>query len=176
MNVSARFVLLLLLAWLTPCYGESMEENRLKSAYVLNFAKFTEWPAETVWPGNKITLCTLGIKVLDGALVELAGRKAGGRELQVIQGMDADSDLRACHLVFIGKSERRSVANIIKALEHSPALTISDIDDFAEIGGGIGLLYRGNRIVFEVNLESTRKSRLHLPGKLLNLAYNVIGR
>lgn len=176
MNLFGRFSLILILAWQLPCLAEGMSEGQIKSAYVLNFANFVEWPAETVWVEGKATLCVVGSNVLGGALFELEGRKAGGRELHVLQRTGADGNWAACHLVFIGESERRSAAAILKVFENSPVLTISDIEDFAEMGGGIGLLYRGNKIAFEVNRASVTKANLHLPGKLLNLAANIFGK
>lgn len=168
-------VLLPLLVWLAPGRAEGMTEEQLKSAFVYNFAKFVEWPAGTVG-ADKITLCVVGSDVLGGALSTLDGRKAGGRELHVVQHANADDNLSACHLVFIGVSEQRRFVSIIKALGDAPALTISDIENFAEKGGGIGFVYRENKIVFEVNLASAQKSKLRLPGQLLNLASYVFRR
>ncbi|WP_054763237.1 YfiR family protein [Methylomonas koyamae] len=59
---------------------------------------------------------------------------------------------------------------------NAPVLTLSDIADFAEKGGGIALLFRDNKVVFEVNLESIRNAGLRLPGQLLNIATHVYGR
>lgn len=176
MNLFKRFSLVMILAWQLPCLAEGMSEGQIKSAYVLNFANFVEWPDGTVWENGKANLCVVGNNVLGGELFALEGRKAGGRELHVLQRTGAEENWAACHLVFIGESARRSASAIIRTLENSPILTISDMTDFAEMGGSIGLLYRKNKIAFEVNLASTKKSNLHLPGKLLNLAANVLGK
>jgi hypothetical protein len=165
-----------LLLWLQPCQAEEITEGQIKSAYVLNFAKFTEWPANAVWRDNKITLCAIGSNVLGGALMDLDKRRAGGRELGVIPHLEADNSLGSCNIVFIGESERKRVAEILKSIGESPTLTISDMDDFAEKGGCIGLKYQGSRVVFDVNLTSIRKTRLRLPSQLLNLASTVFGR
>ena len=166
---------LLLLAWLQPGLAQGMTESQIKTAYVLNFAKFVEWPAGAIG-ADRLTLCVVGNDVLGGALSALDGRKAGGHELHVVQRSNAGDNLRDCNIVFIGASEQRRFVAIIMTLGDSPALTISDIGDFAEKGGNIGLGYRDNKIVFEVNLGSIRKSRLRLPGQLLNLASYVYGR
>lgn len=177
MNPFKRFYLMLLfLSWLQPGLAEGMTEDQIKSSYVFNFAKFVEWPAGMIQVNDKITLCVIGSEVLDGALSTLDGRKAGGRELHVVQHINPDDDLNNCHLVFIGESEQRRFVSIIKSLGDSPILTISDIEDFAEKGGGIGLLYHENRIVFEVNLTSVQRTKLRLPGQLLNIASYVFGR
>jgi hypothetical protein len=186
MNLLLRFLIALVLLFglnVRPSMAE-LSEGQIKSAYVLNFVKFAEWPAGA-GVADKVMLCVVGSNVLGGALSELDGRKAGGRELRVVQYAsenllaghpNADSELGSCHVVFIGESEQRRFVPIIKALGDSPALTISDIEDFAEKGGCIGLRYRENKIVFEVNLTSIQKSKLRLPGQLLNLASYVFGR
>ncbi len=168
--------MLLFFAWPHPGQAGSMTEDQIKSAYVFNFAKFVEWPEGATGSHNKVTLCVVGSDVLGGALAALDGRKAGSRELHVVQHPDADGRLNDCHLVFIGASEQRRFVAIIKSLGDTPPLTISDIENFAEKSGGIGLLYRENKIVFEVNLASVQKSKLRLPAQLLNLASYVFGR
>lgn len=187
MNLLARFLIALVLLFgldVPPGKAELLE-SQIKSAYVLNFVKFAEWPAGVGAADDKMTLCVVGSNVLGGELSALGGRKAGNRELRVVQyasedllnwQSNASSELGSCQVVFIGESEQSRFVSIIKALGDSPALTISDIDDFAEKGGCIGLRYRENKIVFEVNLASTHKAQLRLPAQLLNLASYVFGR
>lgn len=159
-------------------------ESQIKTAYVLNFVKFTEWP-DGVGTDGKVTLCVAGNNVLDGTLATLNGRKAGAYELHVVQypfetlwteHANVNSALGKCQVVFIGASEQRRFIQIIKSLGDSHVLTISDIDDFSENGGGIGLSYRENKIIFEVNLASVQRSKLRLPGQLLNLASYIFKR
>lgn len=167
---------LLLLCFWRALSADGLSEGQIKAAYLYNFAKFVEWPAETLPAGGEIVLCVVGNNVLDGALDALNGRKAGERELRVEQRSYTDINLSSCHLLFIGSSEQQHFVVTLKALRDAPVLTLSDIGDFAEKGGGIGLLFRDNKVVFEVNLESTRNARLHLPGQLLNIASYVYGR
>lgn len=177
MNPFKHFYLMLLfLAWLQPSFAEGMTANQIKLSYVFNFAKFVEWPADMNLVNGKITLCVIGSNVLDGALSMLDGREAGGHELHVVQNINPADSLNSCHIVFIGESEQHRFVSIIKALGDSPVLTISDIEDFAEKGGDIGLLYHENKIIFEVNLTSVQRTKLRLPAQLLNIASYVFGR
>lgn len=156
--------------------AETLSEAQIKAAYVYNFAKFVEWPAEVLAPAADIVLCVVGNNALDGALQALEGRKAGERELRVVQRSYPDLQSNTCHLLFIAGSEQQRFVMILKALGNAPVLTMSDAGDFAEKGGGIALLFRENKVVFEVNLESTRNAGLRLPGQLLNIAAFVYGR
>lgn len=175
--------ILLLVLDVRLCWSANLD-NQLKTAYVLNFVKFTEWPAG-VGADGKVMLCVVGKNVLDGTLAMLDGRKAGGHELHIVHYLSetifaghpyAGSSLDNCQVVFIGESEQRHFISIIKSVGDSPVLTISDIDDFAENGGSIGLRYREGKIIFEVNLASVQRSKLRLPGQLLNLASFIFKR
>lgn len=159
-----------------PLPADGLSEGQIKAAYLYNFAKFVEWPAEVLPADAEIQLCVVGNNVLDGALETLDGRSIGGHRLRVIQRNHAELTLIDCHLLFIGSSEQQRFLVTLKTLGSAPVLTLSDIGDFAEKGGGIGLLFRDSKVVFEVNLETIRNARLHLPGQLLNIASYVYGR
>ncbi|MCK9608551.1 MAG: YfiR family protein [Methylomonas sp.] len=159
-----------------PQWADGLSEKQIKAAYLYNFAKFVEWPADMLSPNAEILLCIVGNNALDGALDGLNGRNVGEHPLRVEQKNYADLSVAGCHLLYIGDSEQAHFLVILTALGNAPTLTLSDIDDFAEKGGGIGLLFRDNKVVFEVNLESIRKAGLHLPSQLLNIASYVYGR
>ena len=159
---------------LQPCRAE-LTEVQIKSAYIFNFIKFAEWPAGAVRPGEKLKLCVIGNDQLYASLSELEGRRAGEYELHVARPGTGENWL-SCQVLYIGEQEQRRLVPIIKSLGNAPVLTISDIPGFAERGGGIGLLQRNDRMLFEVNLASTRKAGLRLSSQMLNLAANIFGK
>ncbi len=184
MNPFVRFLIAsTLLFWLDVqlCMAD-ITEGQIKAAYVLNFVKFTEWPDGIISNDDNVTLCVVGSNALNGALAKLDGSSAGVHKLHVVQYpsenflawyQNADRVFSSCQVMFIGESEQRHFVPIIKSLGNSLVLTISDIDDFAEKGGCIGLRYQQNKIIFDVNMASLKKSKLRLPGQLLNLASYV---
>jgi hypothetical protein len=176
MNSLPRLLLAILLfaGGAQTCHAE-LSELQVKSAYVYNFIKFVEWPTDAVKPGKKIRLCVIGNDALLASISALNGRKAGEYELQTIPHVGNDN-LNTCHVLYIGEQEQRRLIPIIKSLGNAPVLTISDIPGFAERGGGIGLLNRNDRVLFEVNLASTRKAELRLSSQMLNLATNIFGK
>jgi hypothetical protein len=157
------------------CRAE-LSEVQIQSAYVFNFIKFSEWPATTLKPGDKLRVCVIGNDGIHATLTELDGRKAGEFVLQVMPLFTERSDFKTCHVLYIDEQEQRRFISILKSLGEVPMLTISDIPDFAERGGCIGLLNRDNKILFEVNLASTRKAGLRLSSQMLNLAANIFGK
>ncbi|MGR8929386.1 MAG: YfiR family protein [Gammaproteobacteria bacterium] len=155
---------------------EPLSLAEIKAAYIANFAKFVEWPADTLPKNGDLVLCVVGGNVLDGALDALSGRMIGEHRLRLESHQYSDLDLTSCHMLYIGISEQQRFLVTLKLVSNASVLTLSDIDDFAEKGGSIGLLFRDNKLVFEVNLEPIRKGRLHLPGQLLNIAAYIYGR
>lgn len=177
MKPAPRFLLvgLLLLAGMSMQSRAELSEVQVKSAYVFNFIKFVEWPAGAIRPGDKLRLCVIGDDELHASLSALNGRKLGEYELQLVH-VDSNPAWNACHVLFIGDREQRRLVPIIKSLGAAPVLTISDIPGFAERGGGIGLLNRNDKMLFEVNLASTRQAGLRLSSQMLNLASNIFGK
>ena len=77
-------------------------EYQIKAAYLLNFARYVEWPAARLPIGALLRLCVLGRDPFGGALMGLEGRQVNGHEMRLrqIEGVDQAGD---CHLVFIAE-------------------------------------------------------------------------
>jgi YfiR/HmsC-like len=175
---AARFLLAMLMLTGTGtqvCRAE-LSELQIESAYVFNFIKFVEWPAHTIKHGKNIRLCVIGNNRLHASLATLDGRTAGAYKLQIMPRTETAGGLENCEVLYIDAQMRRRVIPILKALAAKPVLTISDIPNFAELGGNIGLIYGENRVLFEINLASTRNAGLRMSSQMLNLATNIFGK
>jgi hypothetical protein len=144
-------------------------EGNVKAAMVLNFMKFVEWPASAFGsPGDPIVLSALGDDPVAASLSSLQGKTVSGR-LVVVQMVPTPSELKRCHVVFVGASEKQRLGPVLRAVQGWPALTISDLDGFAGRGGMIGFTRRDDRVGFEINDEAARKAGLQVSAKLLYL-------
>src|SRR5690348_13174827 len=65
--------------------GQEIEEYQMKAAYLYNFVKFVEWPAQSfASAASPIAMCVLGEDPFAGALDEVVrGKTAGGRAVVV---------------------------------------------------------------------------------------------
>ena len=178
MRYTSRFLGALLLAAGLNAQPSSaqLSEVQIESAYVFNFIKFVEWPADAVKSGGKIRLCVIGNDELQTSLATLNGRRVGEYELQIMPRKSNYEGFRECHVLYIDQQELRRFIPILKSLGTRPVLTVSDIPNFAERGGNIGLVYHENKVLFEINLASTRIAGLRLSSQMLNLAANVFGK
>jgi hypothetical protein len=159
----------LLLLPIMAAVADAPSEDSVKAAFVLNFAKYAEWPAVGMG-GNELRLCVIGQQTLSGKLTDLAGSKVQGRELRVRQ-VSRPEEWRECHLLFIPATEAHRLGALGSA---TPTLTIGDGADFAQAGGMIGLKQRASRIRFDINLAAARKAGVGLSSQLLKLADEVI--
>ena len=163
--------LLVLLAFCSAGYSQTVSEYQLKAAYLYNFAKFVEWPADTfAGPNAPLRICVLGQNPFAGDLEQItAGKSVNGRTIQVdhVQGV---SQARTCHIVFVSAAKNDEVKRILEGLRGASVLTVGDTKDFVAQGGIINLVLEDNRIRFEVNLKAATEGRLKISAKLLSLA------
>lgn len=151
----------------------ALTEAQAKAAFVLNFARYVEWPASAF--ANReapVVACLVGRDALGAALAALDGRAVQSRTLKVRRGVPAE-DLRGCHLVFIAESEDRRIVPIVRSVAGQPVLTVSDAERFIDIGGGIGLVFGDERLQFEVNRAALEQAQLKAAAPLLKLARNI---
>jgi uncharacterized protein DUF4154 len=151
-------------------------EAQVKAAYIYNFGKFVRRSSDRGALPDSFQICILGKDpfgpVLDSTV---AGETIDGKRITVhrlagLQGVDQ------CGMLFIGASEEGRLAPILATALRRNVPTVSDIRNFADRGGLIGLVKQQDRIRFEVNLNAADQSHLVLSSELLKVATKVIGK
>ena len=150
-------------------------ESSLKAAFIYNFAKFTEWPPDVLPATAAFTACVLGDAPLREALERtVKGRQFAGRAI-VVSEVQLDAKLQSCHLLCVSGVSAARAAAIVVALGNAPVLTISDLDDFIQLGGMVQLFVENGRMRFGLNLAAAKQARLVLSSKLIVLAAHAHG-
>lgn len=173
MTTGARWCSALLAILLLPAMAsaETPSEDRLKAGFILNFAKFTDWPAAG-GESNRLLVCSLGARPLAGNLEALQGQVVQGREVQVRAAV-RPSELRECQVLFITVDEQARIESVLQQLARLPVLTISDVPNFVQAGGMIGLFEENSKMRFDVNLTALRQNNLGMSASVLRLARTV---
>jgi hypothetical protein len=151
------------------------EEYEVKAAFLINFAKFVEWPDSSFdSPQAPFVFGVIGgDHQLAFNLRHLsAGEKVQGRNI-VIRERRFGDDVRHCHILFVSASEYQHTAQILASLQDASVLTVSDIDGFADAGGAMQFVMQENRVRFIVNLRAATQSKLRMSAKLLALAHVI---
>ena len=174
MKISARVRLLTelvaLLCGLPLAQADNGSEYRLKAAFLYNFAKYVEWPPGAfASTGSPLLICIAGDNPFGNALAALSGKTVESHPVEV-RHIPAATSLEHCHIVFVGRAEQGRFKALLAKLNRLPILTVSDINDFAQAGGMIGLVEAEQGIRFAINLAVARQANLKLSSQLLKLA------
>lgn len=141
-------------------------EYEVKAAFILNFVKFTRWPA-SVEIGD-INICVLGRNPFQGALRMMMRKTIRGRGI-VVREISKDA-VDGCDMLFIAKSAMDIAGPVIKSLSGQPVLTIADHEGFIAAGGVINLYLVNAKVRFEARPAASEAAGLTISSRLLKLA------
>lgn len=182
MTLKPNKLVLIILVWTIICVGPMARgeppvsrEYALKAAFLFNFAKFVEWPKKAFLDeSTPIVFCVLGEDPFGTALDPVKGRTVRGRKTVIRRSVKPD-ELTTCHICFVSKSEEEHLPGILEEVRDWHALTVSDVEGFAELGGVIGLVTVEDGIDLEINLEAADRAGLTVSSRLLKLAKIIRG-
>jgi hypothetical protein len=80
------------------------------------------------------------------------------------------ADLKPCHILFVARSEKARVADILKQTETWSVLSVGEEEGFARAGGTVNILIEKDMPRLEVNLEAAERAKLTINSKLLKIA------
>ena len=148
----------------------SSNEYQIKAAFLVHFLQFTTWPeGGTIPAGAPVCVGVIGDDPFGTTLDEaMRAETLQGRKLIVKRSRKA-ADLSDCRLVFVSRSEKERMAQVLRDLEASPALTVSETEGFTRLGGVINFVIDANRVRFELSPASARKRGLRLSSQLIRL-------
>jgi YfiR/HmsC-like len=160
-----RLALVLALAASAVLHGQEVAlEYRVKAAFLFNFAKFVEWPAEA--DGGPLQICVAGRNVFGDALADtVRGENINGRPLAVRVILEPEP---GCHIIFIPRGA--ASAAYLRAARGTPSLTVGETRDFIAQGGIVNFTLDGTSVRFEIDPEAAERSGLRISSRLLRLA------
>ena len=117
-NLGNLFPQISVLRWLTALllgctplsFAQPNSEPQLEAAYLVNFMKYVEWPANN---RNTTTICLFGRDTLGHYLSSHEGRPIGGRELR-IRRVNSPDEMANCQLVYIPDVEEARIGVVLR--------------------------------------------------------------
>jgi hypothetical protein len=151
-------------------------ENQIKAAFLFNFPKYVEWPAEAHATTNSpIIVRILGDANLADEFKKISeGKTINGRPLLVQTAIPGAGSPADCHLLYLGSAVRRP-ADMLTQLRGRSILTVSTDDHFLESGGIIRFVRQERKIRLQVHLANAQQAQLKISSKLLSVADVVKG-
>ena len=156
---------------LLPSAFGQVEEYTVKAAFLYNFAKFVDWPAQAFRsPVDPISICVLGQNPFGHSLEDVVrGQVVHGRSFRVRQVPEIAPN-GACQILFVGANERRRFLSEAANLKGASTLTVGESRGFAAEGGMVNFKLEDGKVRFEINLEAAEQAQIHISSKLLSLA------
>jgi len=152
-----------------------LQEQTIKAGLVYNFLKYTTWPDNSsLIKENRLRICFFGNEPLDGNLSPLEGRTAQQSTINIVHISEINKT-GECSLVFIDRDNANILPDLLSFLKGKQVLTVSDIDEFAKLGGMVELTIENKRIVLYINKNAVDESGLIIQTRLLKLAKLVSG-
>jgi hypothetical protein len=142
----------------------------LKAAFLVNFAKFVEWPADALAPDSAITFCVSGDpRVADALDLLVPGHPLGDRGMRVLRPK-IDGPLRDCQVLFLQGVAVKEGVDLLQLLRGAAVFTVTDDERFTALGAVANFFIEGTRMRFAINLQSAQRARVQLSSRLLALA------
>jgi hypothetical protein len=153
------------------------KEYQVKAAFLFNFAQFVDWPSSAfVEDDAPLVICVLGADPFGSYLDELVrGELVNNRRLMV-RRFHTSEDVKGCQVLFVSRSESKNLDKALASGKGMDALTVSDVDGFAERGGIIQLTTEGGKIRLKINVLAAKASSLVISSKLLRSAEIVASK
>lgn len=147
-------------------------EYQVKAAFLLNFAKFVEWPPNVFEAADSpVAICVLGKDPFGQALDDvIQGETVESRKL-VIERISKAPAPRMCHVVFVG-SGGKNITEALSSLGRG-VLTVGEGDKFLQDGGMIAMVVENRKVRFDVNQTAAINAGLNLSSRLLTVARSV---
>lgn len=166
--VALGLVACALLAASGAAAADEFREQRIKTAFLVNFARFVIWPEGTfAVPTSPIEMCILGSDAFGVVLADLARDKVvNERPLRISRVFRAE-DLRRCHIAYL--EDPAAARTDLAALVGHHVLTVYE-NDVTQAEGVIRFYIDRDHVRFEVNVAAARRAHLQLSAKLLSLA------
>jgi hypothetical protein len=142
------------------------------AAFLLNFVKFVDWPADVLAPEAPLLMCLTDAPVAQAVSRALQSRPPSARPINIMQ-VQPGAVPAECGVLYVTDLDARRMATLMAALRGRSVLAISDADDFAKRGGPIQLFLVDGSMKFSVNPQAAERARLHVSSLLLKLAVIV---
>ena len=146
------------------------KEYQIKAAFLFNFAQFVEWPP-TAFANSNTSFCIgiLGDDPFGAALDEtVRGETIDNRKITIKRARQI-GDLENCQMIFVSRSARNRIPQILSRLDSKPILTVSEVEGFAQQGGGINFYLEGKKVRFEINPTVVKSDGLIISSQLVSL-------
>ncbi len=147
---------------------------KINAAYIYNFTKYIEWPAEITKTGNFVIGIIGNSPVYDELTSIAKQRKIGTKNIEVRQIKPEDA--KFCHVVVVSNSSCNVLKQLSELTKSKPILVITEKESCAYKNACISLFLDEDndyKTKFQLNRAITESHQLKISSQLTTLAVMV---
>ncbi len=153
-----------------------IREYQKKAEFITSFTRFVEWPERKFsLPSAPFVIGVYGSDSISTLLQEaLQERQIKGRPV-VVKHLNNKEELRACHVLFVSRSERDRLGPILGEVRRENVLTVGECENFLAKGGIINFVSAPGVVRFQISIEAAAREKLTISSKLLQISVPTTG-
>jgi hypothetical protein len=140
-------------------------EAQVKAAFIVNFAKFVEWPSDRSSGPLVICVADRSSDTLQELRRLAESKSVAGRSIQV-RSIGGFAESSGCHIVFVPQSTLKQ----LPPYGGNEILSVGENSAFLENGGILSLVIQNDHVRLQVNPEAAQAAQLKISSKLLAIA------
>jgi hypothetical protein len=153
----------------------SAPEYRIKAAFLYYFARFVDWPDKAfATPDAPFVIGVLGKNPFGDELEAVVGNRTIKGHHVVVRSFERIEECRACHLIFVSRSEERRLTEILQTLKRLPVLSMGESEEFTLAGGMVALERQGEKVRYVVNKAAADDASLRISSQILTSAVKIL--
>jgi hypothetical protein len=166
-HIVASLALAAVLVGGVPSHAQNASVADVSAAYIVNFVRFTTWPADVLAPGAPVVICVGGSDWVADALAQLTRNQEIDKRPLAIRRTSPDGSIDGCHVYYGSNLNGVRAERLLRTTASLPILTMSDATDFAERGGIANFFIEDGKLRFAVNPNAATRAGLHISSRLL---------
>lgn len=149
-------------------------ESKVKAAFLCKFPAFVEWPS-TAFPSAQapVVIGILGRDPFGPEFDQAVQGVVHGSRSVVVRRFASLQEFETCHILYVGDSEQKKLAEVLARVRGTPVLTVGDFERFAHQGGMVNFIKENGKVRFQINVEEAKKAGLRLSPKILQVSQVV---
>jgi hypothetical protein len=154
-----------------PQESQTLSEYVVKAGFLFNFAKYVDWPPDSFEKADSpITIGIVGADPFGEDLEKILKSKTVKNRAFAIQRFREPAGIQRCHILFVPRSEKDHIPEILKRIDTWPVLTVGEEEGFSRAGGMTNILIEKEKPRLEVNPDAAEKAKIAIDSKLLKVA------
>ena len=153
-----------------PSASELSLEYQVKAAFLLNFARYADWPGNGEGP---LTVCIAGEAPLQQEIAARLKGEAVKRRPVLARVVSREEEVTQCDLLFVPRDGERHAAALLNAVRSHPVLTVGETHEFLAQGGSIVFFLQDGKVRFRIDPVAVERSGVRVSSRLLALSRDL---